>query len=146
MRVFIAFCTLFSLVLAASVKQNLDDCPPGESSGYGDPLPIGIPNIPTTPTSSSMIPESSSTPDDSDPGSSCQSGSATCCNSVYSHDHKEARDLLGRVDANFARQLPNIPDFSFMGLGCVPIPVEGMGSVSWWEAELYLSWMILVTW
>lgn len=147
MRVFIAFCTLFSLALAASVIPNLDDCPPGESSGYGDPLPIGnlVPTgAPATSTTSSPIPSSSSSPDDLP--YSCHSGSPHCCNSVYNSGDKEARDLVARMGPNFARQLPNIPDFSFMGLQCVPVPVEGMSTVSWWESELYLSWMILVTW
>jgi len=132
MRVFIAFCTLFSLALAASVIPILDDCPPGESSGYGDPLPIGslVPtSAPATSTTSSPIPSGSSSPDD--PPYSCHSGSPHCCNSVYNSGDKEARDLVARMGPNFARQLPSIPDFSFMGLQCVPVPVEGMSTVSW---------------
>lgn len=136
MRVLIAFCTLFSLVLAITVKRTQNhDCPSEEPSGYGYPSPTGSlaspspTSSPATSTTSGLIPGSSPNPDDSDPSYSCHSGSVQCCNNLYSYDHPEARDLVGRMDMNFARQLPSFGSFGF---DCSPVVLGGgSGSVQW---------------
>jgi len=136
----------------AQVAQISDDCPPEEypsitgspatstTQGYfpgtslglipgglptGIPpvLPSGIPFLPPKPANRPVP-----SPDDSNPSTSCQSGSIHCCDTVHPQDSIMGRDLIERVNMNLARQLPLVGS---VGVNCSPFSGAGIASDQW---------------